>query len=195
MARNHAGHCRLAYERFAASLLKQVEDLKKTGTTKGNEQVVVGVIKPTGEFGFRYFLDGYDNQEFIRMNSNSYLGLQFKERMLKAEEDGSKKFGVGPGAVRFISGTYIPHIELEEKLAEFHGRSGCMLNSSAYTTVLGVISTLTTPETIIISDELNHNCIINAMKLSRPKGKKIYKHNNLEQLEDQITSSIGKCET
>jgi glycine C-acetyltransferase len=128
------------------------------------------------------------------MNANSYLGLACQKRMIEAEEDGAKRFGVGPGAVRFISGTYTPHIDLEKKLATFHGRDDCMLHSSAYTTVLGVITTLTTPETIIVSDELNHNCIINAMKLARPKGKKIYKHLDLEGLATILEESVGQCE-
>ncbi|MEZ5359260.1 MAG: aminotransferase class I/II-fold pyridoxal phosphate-dependent enzyme [Candidatus Zixiibacteriota bacterium] len=179
---------------FSAFLQGQIDELVQTGTAKGAELVVVKVKKAKDNRGPRFRLDGYEDKNFIRMNSNSYLGLQFQKRMLKAEEEGAEKYGVGPGAVRFISGTYRPHIKLEKKLAEFHGRDHCMLNSSAYTTVLGVISTLVTPETIIVSDELNHNCIINAMKLARPKGKKIYKHNKLDELENQLKECIGQCE-
>lgn len=184
----------MPYERFSQFLQNQIDELNSTGTAKGKELVVTDVLKADGKRGPRFKLDGYGGTEFIRMNSNSYLGLQFQEHMLKAEEDGAQKYGVGPGAVRFISGTYQPHIDLEKRLAKFHGRDDCMLNSSAYTTVLGVISTLTTPETIIISDELNHNCIINAMKLARPKGKKIFKHLDMNQLEEQIKESIGQCD-
>ena len=46
-----------------------------------------------------------------------------------------------------------------------------MIFSSAYATVLGVLVPLITPETVLISDELNHNCIINAMRLARPEGQ------------------------
>lgn len=181
-------------ENFARYLQEQVDDLVKSGITKGDEQVVVKVKKAGDGRGPRFLLDGYGEREFIRMNSNSYLGLQFLKRMRKAEEDGSDNFGVGPGAVRFISGTYQPHMTLEKRLAKFHNRGGCMLHSSAYTTMLGVIVTLTTPETIIVSDELNHNCIINAMKLARPKDKKIFKHLDLGEMERHIKDCIGQCE-
>ena len=67
-----------------------------------------------------------------------------------------------------------------------------MLFSSAYTTVVGILSPLITPDTIVISDELNHNCIINALKLSRPKDKKIYKHLDMKELEKRIKESINK---
>lgn len=184
----------MPYSNFVKYLHQQIKDLEQTGTTKGHEQIIVRVKKSKGDFGPRYKLAGFDKKDFIRMNANSYLGLAFSKELINAEEEGSAKYGVGPGSVRFISGTFQPHVDLEKRLGEFHGRSGCMLHSSAYTTVLGVVTTLAYEETIIISDELNHNCIINAMKLARPKGKKIYKHLNLAELENQIKDSIGQCE-
>jgi glycine C-acetyltransferase len=179
---------------FARDLEAGVTELVKAGTAKGREQVVTSVMKAEGEYGPRYLLDGYGDQAFLRMNANSYLGMSLRDEVLKAEEEGASKYGVGPGAVRFISGTFEPHIELEKSLASFHNREDCMLTSSAYTSVLGVISTLATPETIIISDELNHNCIINAMKLARPKGKKVFPHLDMAALESGIKECIGACD-
>ncbi|NOY88243.1 MAG: aminotransferase class I/II-fold pyridoxal phosphate-dependent enzyme [FCB group bacterium] len=179
---------------FEKRLQKEIENLQQNGLAKGDEQVVTKVVKPQGDKGPRFFLEGYGEKEFIRMNANSYLGMSLREEVIAEEEKGARSYGVGPGAVRFISGTYLPHIELEKKLAQFHSREDCMLTSAAYTSVLGVIATLTTPETNIISDELNHNCIINAMKLARPKAKKIYPHFDMAALEEKIKESIGECE-
>lgn len=102
------------------------------------------------------------------MNSNSYLGLSLHPDVMAAEEKGVRNFGTGPGAVRFISGTYAPHIELEKRLAAFHQRESAMIYSAAYATVMGVLPALTHAETLIVSDELNHSSIINAIRLSRP---------------------------
>jgi glycine C-acetyltransferase len=184
----------LPLSNFSAFLDKEVESLKTAGTAKGAERVVAKIKRASGKKGPRFYLEGFKNHEFIRMNSNSYLGLQLRKDVLKSEEKGAEKFGVGPGAVRFISGSYSPHIELEKALAKFHKRDDCMITSSAYTSVLGVISSLATPETIIVSDELNHNCIINAMKLARPKDKKIFKHLDLNDLEKCLSESVGQCE-
>lgn len=181
-------------DRFVNDLKDQVAELESAGIAKGAEHVVTEVIRPSGEKGPRVKLQGHGDKEFVRMNSNSYLGMALREKVIHAEEAGSAKYGAGPGAVRFISGTYEPHIALEKKLAAFHRREACMLTSAAYTSVLGVVATLASPETIIISDELNHNCIINAMKLARPKAKKIYKHLNMAELEKQIKDSIGQCD-
>ena len=51
---------------------------------------------------------------------------------------------------------------------------------------------LATKESIYISDELNHNCIIQAMRLSRPQGKAIYKHNDMADLEAKLQEWAGK---
>uniref|UniRef100_A0A7C4U7V5 Aminotransferase class I/II-fold pyridoxal phosphate-dependent enzyme n=1 Tax=candidate division WOR-3 bacterium TaxID=2052148 RepID=A0A7C4U7V5_UNCW3 len=172
-------------------LSNELEQLRNEGRAKGKEFIITKVKKPSGKNGTRVFLKGYGNKPFIRMNSNSYLGMSLREEIIEEEEKVARKFGVGPGAVRFISGTYVYHRELEKKLAEFHKREDAMIYSAAYVTVIGVISSLTTGETIVISDELNHNCIINAVRLSRPKDKKIYKHLNMEELEQRIKESIG----
>ena len=180
--------------RFNRLLEDTVKQLHEEGTAKGTEQVVTGVIPARNGRGPRFLLEGCGDREFLRMNSNSYLGLSLREDMLHAEEEGARKYGVGPGAVRFISGTYRPHVELEQRLAGFHGREACMISSAAYVAVTGLFAALTTPETIVVSDELNHNCIINGMRLARPKEKKIYKHLDMAELERCIRESVGRCE-
>ncbi|MCK4296158.1 MAG: aminotransferase class I/II-fold pyridoxal phosphate-dependent enzyme [Candidatus Marinimicrobia bacterium] len=178
--------------RLSKTLENQLKDLKESGRAKGKEKVIVRVKKAEGEKGPRYFLEGWNDKEFIKMNSNSYLGMSLRDEVIEAEEDAAKKYGAGPGAVRFISGTHKPHIELEEKLAKFHSREAGMIFSSAYVASIGVIVPLTTKETVVVSDELNHNCIINAIRLSRPAEKVIYKHNDMADLNFKLKESIGK---
>jgi glycine C-acetyltransferase len=182
----------MSLKKLDVALNQYIQELKAKGTDKGKEAVITKVIKPEGKRGPRFLLEGYGDKEFIKMNSNSYLGMSLVDEVIKAEEEGALEYGVGPGAVRFISGTYKPHIDLERKLAEFHGRDAAMIFSSAYVTSMGVIVPLTTKETVVISDELNHNCIIQAMRLSRPALKLIYKHNDMEDLETKLKEAIGK---
>ena len=179
--------------RLSSVLEKHVGDLTERGTAKGAESVVTRVIPPAGEKGPRFIIEGEGDKEFIRMNSNSYLGMSLRPRIIEAEEEASKEFGAGPGAVRFISGTYTPHVDLEKRLAAFHGRDAAMIFSSAYATVISVITALTTDQTILISDELNHNCIINAMKLARPLAKAVYKHNDMAGLDTELQNAVGKA--
>src|SRR5688572_27337874 len=180
-------------DRLTHVLSAQVAGLEQKGTAKGAEAVVRGVIKPHGNQGPRFLLEGEGDREFIRMNSNSYLGLGLREEIIDAEENTARKYGAGPGAVRFISGTYDTHITLEQRLAAFHGRDAAMLFSAAYATVIAIFAALTSDQTIIISDELNHNCIINGMRLARPLGKAVYKHNDTAALERELVAARGKA--
>ena len=182
----------MALNKLNAVLKKEVRELAEKGTSKGKEKVIVTVIPPRGEKGPRYLLDGSGDKEYIKMNANSYLGLSMHPEVIRAEEKAAQEYGVGPGAVRFISGTHQPHVELEKRLAAFHGREAAMILSSAYVTSMGVIVPLTTPETVVISDELNHNCIINALRLSKPAQKYIFKHNDMGDLKKKLTEAVGK---
>ncbi|WP_338135046.1 aminotransferase class I/II-fold pyridoxal phosphate-dependent enzyme [Deinococcus psychrotolerans] len=154
------------------------------------KRLVERVIQPQGESGPRFVLRD-DPAPYLRMNANSYLGLSFHPKLIEADEAAVRAYGVGPGAVRFISGSYLPHVQLEARLAAFHGREASMIFSSAYATVLSVLSVLITPQTAVISDELNHNCIINAVRLSRPHSKAVYKHLDLDGLDTQLTAAKG----
>ena len=53
------------------------------------------------------------------MNSNGYLGLALRPELAAAEEAAVHRYGTGPQAVRFIGGTYLPHVQLESRLAAF----------------------------------------------------------------------------
>ena len=118
-------------DRLTTALAAHVAELEEKGTAKGEEAVVTAVRAPSGTRGPRVLLEGGGDREFIRMNSNSYLGMSLRAPIIEAEEEAARTFGAGPGAVRFISGTYSPHVALERRLAAFHGRDAAMIFSSA----------------------------------------------------------------
>ncbi|MEZ5285921.1 MAG: aminotransferase class I/II-fold pyridoxal phosphate-dependent enzyme [Vicinamibacterales bacterium] len=97
-------------------------------------------------------------------------------------------FGAGPGAVRFIDGTSVHHVALESRIAAFTGRPAARAFNSAYTTVLGTAITLPGPDTFWIGDELNHNCIIRAMRIANvPSNRRaIFAHNSAKDLADKL---------
>ena len=180
-------------DRLAATLDRHVTALEQQGTAKGPEVVVREVLGPEGGRGPRYLLEGEGHRSFIRMNSNSYLGLALHPDVVHAEETTARAMGVGPGAVRFIVGTHTPHVELERGLATFHGREEGVIFSSAYAAVVGTLVSLTDATTTVISDELNHNSIINAIRLSRPLSKSVYPHLDMATLERNIAEAKGRA--
>jgi glycine C-acetyltransferase len=181
-------------DRLLESLLAEMDAMRQTGTLKGDELVTTRALPASGERGPRYLIAGHGDRPFLKMNSNSYLGLSLDPELIGAEERTARALGVGPGAVRFISGTHTPHVELERRLASFHGREAGMIFSSAYATTLGVLVPLITDGTLVVSDELNHNCIINAMRLARPADKAVYRHLDLEDLERRLAAPPAGCE-
>jgi glycine C-acetyltransferase len=183
----------MPHDRIEAILQSELRRLEGEGRRKGKEAVVTRVLPASGARGPRFRIEGEGEKSFLRMNSNGYLGLSLRDEIAAAEHDGVQRFGTGPGAVRFISGTWGPHLELEHALARFHGREAAMLFSSAYATVMGVLPPLITPETAVISDELNHNCIINAIRLARPKERYVYRHLDLDELEARLREATGTC--
>ena len=173
----------MSLDKLNAALTTEIEALQREGRAKDPERVITGYLEPEGDRGPRYRLQGAD-QLFIRMNSNSYLSLSNHPKLLEAADRATREFGVGPGAVRFIDGTFKHHMELENRIAAFLGRPAARIFNSAYTANLGLAMTLGSPETYWIGDQLNHNSIIRAMRIAGvPKeNKAIFAHNDMDEL-------------
>lgn len=184
-------------DNFYQLLKKEVEDLQKLGISKGKETVIDGF---TNEIPPRAIIK---RKKYYLFNSNDYLGLRFNRQLKRAESLASDKFGAGPGAVRFISGTIKIHRQLEEAIAKFHQKEAGMIFSSAFAANQGVIfplivgqrkNTLVNDNVLVISDELNHRSIIDAIRLARlPKENKvIFRHLDIKNLEEIVKNASGK---
>lgn len=183
----------MSIEKLLPSLNRHVQDLRERGIAKGKEHIITGFRDAEDGFGVRLLLQEFPGRAFLRMNANSYLGLERDPRLITAETNAAERFGVGPGAVRFISGSFLAHCDLERKLADFHGRQAAMLFSSAYAGVIGVLPALIDADTLVVSDALNHNCIINAIRLSKTEHKAIYPHLDMDALERILMDYKGRC--
>lgn len=179
----------MPFDRIRNAMNTELDALGREGRRKGAETVVTGIVPSKGARGPRVRLADEGDRLFLRMNSNGYLGMAQRDEVQRAEEETTRRFGVGPQAVRFISGTYEPHVELERRLADFHSREAAMICSSAYATVMGVLPALLAPGSAVVSDALNHNCIINAIRLSAASGEVqrfVYDHADTDALERQL---------
>jgi glycine C-acetyltransferase len=118
------------------------------------------------------------------MNSNSYLSLSNHPELIRAADEATHALGVGPGAVRFIDGTFSHHAALETRIAAFVGKPAAKIFNSAYTANCGLALALSTAKTYWIGDQLNHNSIIRAMRIAGvpSANKAIYRHNDMDDL-------------
>jgi glycine C-acetyltransferase len=131
-----------------------------------------------------------DGKNVLNFCSNNYLGLANHPRIVEAAREATKKYGVGPAAVRSIAGTMDLHVQLEQRLAKFKGAEDVITFQSGFTANLGTISALVSKEDVIFSDRLNHASIIDGSRLS---GAKIipYEHNDPSALEDAIKDNAS----
>jgi glycine C-acetyltransferase len=178
------------------TLRQEREDLRAAGRAKKPERIITGYIPPRGDSGPRYLLQG-EERGFLRLNSNAYLSLCNHPALIEAADRAGREFGVGPGAVRFIDGTFRHHTALEERIARFTGKPAARIFNSAYTANCGLALTIGTGKTCWIGDQLNHNSIIRAMRIAGvPSANKgIYRHNDMDDLQrclDQVGPGIER---
>jgi glycine C-acetyltransferase len=124
----------------------------------------------------------FDGKEVINLSSNNYLGLTTHPQLRRAAMDATRKYGVGSGAVRTITGTMKIHVELEEQIARFKQVEACVVFQSGFTANAGTVSAILGKEDLIISDELNHASIIDGCRLSRATIK-VFRHKDLADCE------------
>lgn len=165
--------CALVNMKQIARFYKELEEKIKTG----NAPVVV----ESGQ-GAYLTIKGRDVLNFC---SSHYLGLAVDKRLKKAIAKAVEKYAVGTG-YRTLAGTHILHVKLEEALARFKKAEDAILLPGGYMANMTAIQTIIGKEDIVISDELNHASIIDAVRLSGAKNKFIYKHTDMEDLKAKL---------
>lgn len=136
-----------------------------------------------------------NGKKVLNFGSNNYLGFAGDQRLRKAAINAVKKYGVGPGAVRTLSGTNVLHLKLEEVLAKFKKAEATLAVQSGFIANIAAIQTLLGKEDIVISDELNHASIIDAIRVSQIGTKFIYKHNDMSELEARLKEAVAAAKT
>lgn len=174
-------------DKLDGSLKEEINALKGEGRAKAPERVIVEYIPPSGRRGPRYRLQG-SGKEYLRMNSNSYLSLSNHPELVEAADSATRELGVGPGAVRFIDGTFSYHVALEQRIAHFVGKPAAKIFNSAYTSNCGLALAVSNKLTYWVGDQLNHNSIIRAMRISNVPGsnRAIYDHNDMDSLRKRL---------
>jgi glycine C-acetyltransferase len=122
-----------------------------------------------------------EGKEVILLNSNNYLSLATHPKLKEAALEAIRKYGVGSGAVRPISGTMDVHMKLEERLANFKNAEASLTYPTGFMANSGLIPQIVGDSDIIVSDELNHGSIIDGVRLTKAD-RAIYKHNDTEDL-------------
>lgn len=165
--------------RLEQELNAELDRLREAGTYK-QFNVLCSPMAPVVEMEGR--------GEVVVLSSNNYLGLSAHPEVVEAGIAGLRAYGAGTASVRFICGTFQPHIELEAEIASFLHTEASLTYVSCWNANEAVIPSLTDASTVILSDELNHASIIDAIRLARPARKVIYRHSDMDQLREGLAS-------
>lgn len=158
----------------------------------------LALLESTGQFKHLQVLEGPMDAairlrgvgEVLSFCSNNYLGLSNHPEVVEAGIEGLRKYGAGTASVRFICGTVEPHLVLEETIARFMGTQASYSFVSCWNATEAILPTFAADGDLVISDELNHACIIDSMRLTTAihKGarKTVYRHSDLDHLEERL---------
>src|SRR3989338_2027041 len=130
-------------------------------------------------------------KKLLNFCANNYLGLSGTELLEKASEEAVKKWGFWLASVRFICGTQTVHKDLEKAVAELVGTEDAVLYSSCFMANVGLFQTFFGEQDAIISDELNHASIIDAVRLTKSE-RAVYKHMDMGDLEEKLKGTKDK---
>ena len=170
------------HEQFFAS---KIAELKQ----EGRYRVFAELERQAGEYPrAKNHRDG-EVSDITVWCSNDYLGMGQNPDVLAAMHAAIDQYGAGAGGTRNISGTNHCHVLLERELADLHGTEAALLFGSGWVSNMATLGTLGAmmPGCIILSDEKNHNSMIEGMRHSKAE-KKIFRHNDPAHLEELLAA-------
>ena len=170
---------------------KPFESMISTMKDTGKYRVFNDIVREKGEFPNAIWYGPYNIKNIVNWCSNDYLGMGQHKVVLDAMHTALDRTGAGSGGTRNIGGTSHYHVALEHELATLHKKESALLFSSAYVANEWTLIALSKiiPNIHFISDANNHNSMIVGMSHSRAP-KSIFKHNDLNDLEDKLSSAV-----
>ena len=100
------------------------------------------------------------------------------------------RVGTGAGGTRNIAGTHHPLVQLEQELADLHGKEAALLFTSGYVSNQTGIATIAKliPNCLILSDALNHNSMIEGIRQSGCE-RQVFRHSDMAHLEELLRAA------
>lgn len=121
--------------------------------------------------------------------SNDYLGFGTLAHP-NTEGDRNELYRSGLSS-RLLRGHHSIWDDVEHALAAWHSAEAVLMFNSGFVANEGLISTIIEPGDWVATDELNHACIVEGLRVCRPR-KFVFRHNDLNHLEDGLRTESTK---
>ena len=163
------------------------EEKLKQLKQEGKYRVFNDILRERGKFPKAIWYGKYAIKEIVNWCSNDYLGMGQNAVVIDAMHTALNQTGAGSGGTRNIGGTSHYHVALEDELASLHSKERALLYSSAYVANEWTLISLKQiiPDIVFVSDSNNHASLIQGIRHSGAD-KKIWKHNDMEDLEAKL---------
>jgi len=155
---------------------------------EGRYRKFINVERHMGSFPRATRREQKDKSEVVVWCSNDYLGMGQHPKVLTAMHNAIDNSGAGSGGTRNIGGNTKYIEELENEVAQLHGKEKGLIFSSCYVaneTTLTTLPQILGPDTIYFSDSKNHASLIHGMRNGRCD-RKVFRHNDVEHLEELL---------
>jgi 5-aminolevulinate synthase len=168
---------------------KKLGDALDAVKREGRYRVFADLKRQRGAFPKADVVTGPETRSITVWCSNDYLGMGQHPKVLAAMHEAIDAVGAGSGGTRNISGTTHYHVELENEIADLHGKEAALLFTSAFVANEAALSTLIQllPGCVVFSDEKNHASMIAGIRNGRGP-KQIFLHNDVSDLEAKLKS-------
>jgi glycine C-acetyltransferase len=130
--------------------------------------------------------------DVVILSSNNYLGLCTQPEVVAAGKAALDRFGAGTASVRFICGTFTVHRALEQACARLVGTEASLSFVSCWNANEAVPATLLGEDDLVLSDQLNHASIIDAIRLAKAITQcqtGVFRHADLGDLEEKLRAA------
>ena len=171
------------YSKFFSAALDRLHDERRY-------RVFADLERIAGRFPHAAWHSPKGKRDVVIWCSNDYLGMGQHPKVVGAMVETATRVGTGAGGTRNIAGTHHPLVQLEQELADLHGKEASLLFTSGYVSNQTGISTLAKliPNCLILSDALNHNSMIEGVRQAGCE-RQIFRHNDLAHLEELLIAA------